>query len=99
MRSDQLTKAEVGKVFDQNVDGVLRPDGAGLQKGEAGLHEDDHGAHDHEEEVVDVLRDGCERVILAGGGGVAAPVRIIGGVAGIDALDLHLDRCTVRGRV
>ena len=95
---DQLTEAQVREVFDQNVDGVLRPDGACLQECKSGLHEQDHGAHEHEEEVVDVLGDGCERIILGAGSGIAA---VLIGVAGIVTLCLHLaersgDKCEGR---
>ena len=85
---DQLTEAQVREVFDQNVDGVLRPDGARLQECKSGLHEQDDGAHEHEEEVVDVRRDGCERRIIPGARSSIAALMI--GVAGIVTFCLHL---------
>lgn len=50
----QTAETQIGKVLDQDVGRVLGPYGAGLEKGESGLHQQDHRAHDGEEKVVDV---------------------------------------------
>ena len=47
--------ADVEPVLDEDVDGVLRPDGAGLHEGEAALHEEDDDRHGDQEEVVQLL--------------------------------------------
>ena len=40
---DDCADAEVEPVLEENVDGVLGADGAGLHEGEAALHEEDDG--------------------------------------------------------
>ncbi len=49
-----LTEAEVCEVLDEDVRRVLGSDGPRLKESKARLHEEDHGAHDAQEEVVHV---------------------------------------------
>ena len=49
---DDGADAEVEPVLEEDVDGVLRSDGAGLHEGEAALHEEDDGGEREAEEVV-----------------------------------------------
>ena len=49
---DDGADAEVEPVLEENVDGVLGADGAGLHEGEAALHEEDDGGEREPEKVV-----------------------------------------------
>ena len=49
---DDGADAEVEPVLEEDVDGVLGADGAGLHEGEAALHEEDCGGEREAEEVV-----------------------------------------------
>ena len=49
---DDGADAEVEPVLEEDVDGVLGADGAGLHEGEAALHEEDDGGECEPEKVV-----------------------------------------------
>ena len=64
-------EAEDGEVRADHVGGVLGPAEAGLDEGEAGLHEDDQDRTDHHPQQVHLRaeeRDGLERVRVLGAG-------------------------------
>ena len=53
----KLTEEHIRDVLNEDAGDVLDPHVARLEEGEAGLHEEDDGAHDEEEEVVHVPLD------------------------------------------
>ena len=64
---DVLTKAQIRKVLDEDVCGVLGPDWPSLQEGEPRLHQQDDGTHHGQKEVVHVGHQAGQGLVISEG--------------------------------
>ena len=44
----EITKRQIGEIFDKDVGGIFCSDGSCFQKAEPSLHEDYDGSHDYQ---------------------------------------------------